>query len=306
MENLQPNAGQKKRAKVALSKISVGVTVIISASLPSAARADHLFDPDSGFHKARFARTTIRVCDATGRIDLAGVIGPWNKAAGWRPFTSSCDMPDVAFHAGTATLVQTTYLEPFTSCVVQVASYRVETLQHELAHCLGFADHIYAAEYGSLWVNPAVCDDLSHPAYSAYRGVVSYCESSTPQLWFGIDDQRMLSRAGYAINQGEDAANEVRILGTKVVAGGETGNAVARKDSSADSGAEAPSSNAPRQSPAEVLSVGSNPNSNSTSGEYPNHRASAKPTASYATWALMLALLTLVTSAMIAVFRRLR
>lgn len=197
-----------------MSKRLVLIAVMVTLSLPSPARADHLFDPESGFQKARVGRSSIRVCDSTDRVEIGGVIGPWNATAGWQLFALSCDMPDVVFRVGTSTLVQTTYLEPFTRCVVEVASDRVQTLQHELAHCLGFADHVYAAEYGPFWVNPAVCDDTSHPAYASYRGVVSYCESSTPQTWFRNDDEQMLSRAGYAIQAGQDVTNEVRVAGT--------------------------------------------------------------------------------------------
>lgn len=305
------NADKPGGVRVPFLKLLILIAVIFAVSLPSPARADHLFDPGSGFHKARFERSTIRVCDATGRVDILGVIGPWNRAAGWQLFAPSCDIPDVVFQEGTSTLVQTTYLEPFTGCVVQFASSRVQTLQHELAHCLGFADHVYAAEYGPLWVNPAVCDDSSHPAYVAYRGVASYCESTTARTWFGTDDQQMLSRAGYAIQSGEDASNEVRVAGMKPVAGAETEDGAARGDSTVDSVVESPSSNTSGRQREEAASRSTglvSAEGNATSNKTPadaNPRLGATATSLYAPAPVLAVLALLISGTVVAIRRRL-
>jgi hypothetical protein len=54
------------------------------------------------------------------------------------------------------------------------------TLVHEMGHTLGFVDHVVAADYDRYvrWnLDPRVCDDPSHPAYSPYNGIMSECEA---------------------------------------------------------------------------------------------------------------------------------
>jgi hypothetical protein len=71
------------------------------------------------------------------------------------------------------------------------------SLVHEMGHTLGFADHVVAAEYDRYvrWnLDPRVCDDRDHPAYSPYDGIMSECE---PRDAFR-GDAAALVRAGYA------------------------------------------------------------------------------------------------------------
>lgn len=196
-------------------------TAALVVGLASPASASHAFAAESGFDKARFGRSSILMCDDSGQIDLSQVIAPWNRTAGWELFAVSCAAPDVVFRSGVTTWVQADYLGPFLGCTIHVADYGVETLRHELGHCLGFADHVYRGQDRTVWVNAAVCDDPSHPAYMPYRGVMSYCDSSLTQLWFGTDDQLMLARARYADRPRQDTS-EVRVAGMKVVASAET------------------------------------------------------------------------------------
>lgn len=153
------------------------------------AEAHHLFAEHSGFAKAREARESLRVC-APPVIDGPSVIAPWNELAGWRLFVISCDRPDITFVPDAVTWTQATYLKPFTYCRIHYASPLVRSIQHEIGHCLGFADHVETGNgHGGRWVNPGSC--------AGYRGVMSYCDWDG-RHWFGEDDHAMLSRAGYA------------------------------------------------------------------------------------------------------------
>jgi hypothetical protein len=70
-------------------------------------------------------------------------------------------------------------------------------LVHEVGHTLGFVDHVHAYEYRRYVkanLDPRVCDDPSHRAYSPYNGIMSDCQ--TTSRFAG--DAVALVRAGYA------------------------------------------------------------------------------------------------------------
>lgn len=174
-------------------------------SLPAGpAWADHPFGQGAGWEKARTEpRSSILVWADPGlHIDLPAVIEPWNRLAGWELFdvVRSPTRADVLFRPSAETWVQCdpSYGEAYTRCVVWSATSSTTTHRHEIGHALGFADHVEAGVYGEGGhVNPAVCDDAAHPAYSGYVGVVSYCDWTSGHAWFGPEDRRMLAMAGY-------------------------------------------------------------------------------------------------------------
>lgn len=170
----------------------------------SPASAHHRFDQGAGWDKARTEpRQPVLVWAPAGlRIDLVKVIRPWNRLAGWKLFriTPERSRADVRFRRSDRTWVRCSpsYTEAFRRCVVFTATSSAHVLRHEIGHTLGLADHVRASAYPEgKQVNARVCDDPDHPAYRAYRGVMSYCDWDRETHWFGRADERMLRRAGY-------------------------------------------------------------------------------------------------------------
>lgn len=167
-------------------------------------RGAHIFGSGSGFEKAKHEpRTSINVWkDPTLYANVPNIILPWNNLTGWSLFKIVTDqtLADVKFVKSSSTWVKAepNYTDPYTSCIIYSATTDTYTLRHEIGHCLGFADHVWKVYYGDpRWINPKVCDDPSHPAYSPYKGVMSYCDWSYPVRWFGADDSKMIIDAGY-------------------------------------------------------------------------------------------------------------
>lgn len=166
------------------------------------ANASHLFDPDSGFEKARSGRVSIRICDGAGLVPVGNVIGPWNSLARWELFVTTCDSPDVTLREAPSTWVETNYLGPFSQCTIHGAEFDTNLLRHELGHCLGFADHVRIHELAPQLINAAICDDPSSPTYLPYHGIMSYCDWDPASRWFGDGDRQMLIVAGYRVTAG--------------------------------------------------------------------------------------------------------
>lgn len=179
------------------------IALVATISIIGAVHADHQFEPGvSGFAKAQLPnRQSITVCNESAyALDLPAIIAPWNRIAGWQLFAIACP-GDITFVTSGSTWVQPypTYREPYTSCTIYVSFSYATTywMRHEIGHCLGFADHIYASLLSNPnYINPRVCDDPAHPLFSSYRGVMSYCASFL--WWFYRDDCRMLQDAGYS------------------------------------------------------------------------------------------------------------
>lgn len=178
------------------------LTFLIGIAGGYPANAGHLFDPDSGFEKARSGRVSIRTCDGTGVAGVEDLVSPWNLLAGWELFVITCDSPDVTFREAPATWVEANYLSPFSHCTIHAAEFDTNLLRHELGHCLGFADHVRAEELAPQLINAAICDDPSTPHYLSYRGIMSYCDWDPASRWFGDDDRQMLIVAGYGVTAG--------------------------------------------------------------------------------------------------------
>lgn len=170
----------------------------------------HLFNPSSGFNKARQeGRNSITIWkDQQLSVNLLLCITPWNNLAGWGlfrivSFPSSVDVRLQSSHR-TIVLCGPSYTEPFEVCIIHTSPEHDNThsITHELGHCLGFADHLTAAAYGQdpELVNPGVHDDPSHHAYQEYHGVMCYHCWRNPERWFGPDDRRMLKSAKYFLS----------------------------------------------------------------------------------------------------------
>jgi len=125
------------------------------------------------------------------------VLTRWNDAARARLFVRGCAGAQVVTKSSDVTWVDASG----SPCIIYVGEpWNLRVATHELGHCLGFADHVQADTYdccAKRYIAPRVCDDPSHPAYSPYRGVMSYCDWSGEWNWFGSDDQKMLRAAGY-------------------------------------------------------------------------------------------------------------
>lgn len=203
-------SGRWARAVVA------GACTIVLAHAGTAAAAD-LYSRRAGFAQARLSAdspTAIRVWKpAAWAIGLNTAIGAWNRQAGRTLFERTRSQQDAdvvlldgesvgwatACYAGDGTYdMEAAYARcsifvPFHGDTVSTTW----TLIHELGHTLGFVDHVRADEYRRYvrWdLDPRVCDDPSHPAYSRYRGIMSDCPS-TPRF---EGDAAALVRAGYA------------------------------------------------------------------------------------------------------------
>lgn len=166
--------------------------------------ADHRFGPQAGWEKARSeeGRSVLVWAYPPLGVSLGAVIGPWNRLSGWKLFrvVRSADRADVLILPGrrTVAVCAPSYADPYAICVLWAATSSSKTLQHELGHALGLADHIPAAVQGrGDHVRPAVCDEPVHPRHSPYVGVMSYC-AWEGTAWFGAGDATMLLRAGYA------------------------------------------------------------------------------------------------------------
>jgi hypothetical protein len=181
---------QTARIAIVVGALSMGLML-----RPEPAQAHHSFGNLSGFAKAREGRESITLC-APPAIEGESVIAPWNELAGWGLFRLSCEKPDIIFVSDRATWVQATYLQPFTNCRIHYASVSTRVHQHEIGHCLGFADHVPPGQLHRLGsVNAGEC--------AGYRGVMSYCDWGG-RHWFGDDDREMLVRAGYAAPVGTE------------------------------------------------------------------------------------------------------
>jgi hypothetical protein len=155
----------------------------------------------AGFVKARVAahRVSVRVQADFTASRLTPILNRWNRAAGWSLFVRVTTAPDVRFVRGGPTYVAglPSNTAPFKSCVVHYDAYDLHTLTHEIGHCLGLSDHVYWQANMSRWVNPSQCDRRDKPLFSAYHGVMSYCDWSTERQWFGAGDVALLHKAGY-------------------------------------------------------------------------------------------------------------
>lgn len=178
--------------------------VVLALSLVSPARADHGFGIGAGWPKAKAGRS-IRVWSPRRLgVDLGAVVRPWNTMAGWKLLRPARRRghADVLILPGSSTWVQCSpsYTDAYEGCVVWTASSHTETLQHELGHTLGLADHIVLSMDDGRHVNPRVCDEELDERFSPYRGVMSYCSWNSGYAgWFGEADHRMLAEAGYPV-----------------------------------------------------------------------------------------------------------
>ncbi len=186
----------------------LGVVLAIVAGVAIGARAAARYSRDAGLPRGR----TLSIwMPSAWDLPLGSVLGGWNEAAGHRLFERSdskaaADVGLAPSDAGSYTVclgADGSYdlRQPYASCTVYLAYHgrsraTVITAQHELGHTLGFVDHVESWRYADFaGLSPRVCDDPENPAYSPYRGVMSFCT----EFETGISraDARSLERAGY-------------------------------------------------------------------------------------------------------------
>ncbi len=192
--------------------LAVGIT-LGSLQAGSQEAAAHSISPEAGFDKARQnPQESIRVWkdpEKLKKLRLFKAIKPWNEIAGWDlfkivNFEKNADVKLVLTeNTGWQTECSPSPQDSYTSCIIRVPNpLTFRTVQHELGHTLGFADHIkhYDLATYPAGLNPRVCDDVNSPLYSPHerKGIMSSCGSSADSLAFGKDDIRLLSKAGYA------------------------------------------------------------------------------------------------------------
>ena len=169
-----------------------GTTVALVAAalfvgIPSAA-ADHGY----GQPQATWPITV----QADGRVRaLRRAVAGWNRTAGRPIFRLAREGATVTFaidgQAWTEFLPShDRYVPGLEPCIVHLPPRAgTRTVQHELGHCLGFADHVRAWYQPKLVTAGRVCDYSARPQY---RGIMSYC---TYRLTG--NDRAMLRGAGY-------------------------------------------------------------------------------------------------------------
>ena len=185
-----------RRARTPL--VAVTAAIVLAAAMP--AEAADTYSSSAGFAKARVRpRRSITVQADFAAAKLTPLLSRWNTAAGWRLFVPVARGGDVRFVRGRGTYVQglPSKTAAFTSCVIYYTGYDKQTLTHEMGHCLGLADSVRWQPNMSRWVNPSQCDRPDKPRYSAYRGVMSYCDWYDERTWFGPADRALLKRTGY-------------------------------------------------------------------------------------------------------------
>jgi hypothetical protein len=180
---------------------AVVASLLACAVAATTAHGGDTYGGGAGFAKSRVAarRASIRVQADFGTTKLNPILARWNKAAGWRLFVAVATTPDVKYVRGGPTYVVglPSNTKPFASCVIHYAAFDQHELTHEIGHCLGLADHVRWVANMTRWINPSQCDRPDKPLYSAYHGVMSYCDWTTERQWFGAGDVALLHRAGY-------------------------------------------------------------------------------------------------------------
>ena len=191
------------------------VAVVLASA--GAAHASVLYTRRAGFAKAKLSAdspTSIAVWKPPRwTVSLNAAIRGWNHQASRRLFVRVwkkteadvvlADGKDVGWAAACYDSSGAfDMFRAYARCTVYLP-YHGDTpattwaLVHEMGHTLGFVDHVHAYEYRRYVkanLDPRVCDDPSHPAYSPYNGIMSDCQATSRFA----GDAAALVRAGYA------------------------------------------------------------------------------------------------------------
>lgn len=135
-----------------------------------------------GFDSARLPLRVI-LQDGVSHDKATLAMEAWNEAAGVTLFVLASEYTriDVIIGNGVghhAWMSPHPNAGPYTRCDISVTPLAlVSTYTHELGHCLGLADSVHLSQWEHLGIYPGmtVCDDPTHPNYSPYDGIMSYC-----------------------------------------------------------------------------------------------------------------------------------
>jgi hypothetical protein len=219
MRQLGTRRGRRAPAgRLLVAAVALAATVVVLGPAGSAAANPNVYSNRAGFAHAKLSApdpSPILVWKPPDwAIRLNAAVRRWDEQAGRRLFARTADrsaaevvLTDGAgvgwavacYDAAGAYGMRAAYAR----CLVFVAYTGATrsttwTLVHELGHTLGFVDHVPAADYRRYvrWgLDPRVCDDPTHPAYSRYDGIMSACQGTRDSF---RGDAAALVRAGYA------------------------------------------------------------------------------------------------------------
>ncbi len=197
--------------------VVVALSVLLAVWMLSGVAAADVYSGRAGFADAKVsagAPAAIRVWKpAAWSIRLSAAIRGWNRQAGRTLFERTrsearadvilSDGADVGWAAACYDAAGIYDMEAaYDRCTIFVPFHgdtdtATWSLIHEMGHTLGFVDHVHASLYARFVredLDPRVCDDPSHPAYSPYQGIMSECRPA--DRFKG--DAAALVRAGYA------------------------------------------------------------------------------------------------------------
>lgn len=177
-----------------MKRILLALVILLATASP--AYADHLYSPEAGFPTAN----RLRVWQEGTNLNLHAIIQPWNRAATVAHrhrrrthyhrrtlFIVSSASPQITFKPSDyhqpsglwQTYVQgyPTNESTYTHVTIFVGDQNnLRTLQHELGHALGLADHQLTS------------------AWPRYRGVMAYDDWGLWGIWFKTQDRQMIRR----------------------------------------------------------------------------------------------------------------
>jgi hypothetical protein len=215
--------GTRRGASAAIPHLPVAplsslvVALVLLVAIAPSALATDLYSRRAGFAKAKLsAETPTAVAiwkPARWKVSLNAAIRGWNRQArrqlfvrAWKKGDADVVLADGTDVGWAAACYDSTgafdMYRRYARCTVFLPYHgdtpgTTWTLVHEMGHTLGFVDHVHASEYRRyvrLNLDPRVCDDPSHRAYSPYDGIMADCQSA-PRF---AGDAAALVRAGYA------------------------------------------------------------------------------------------------------------
>lgn len=204
---------------------------IIAAVLAPTGRAEAHTGPahavfkssTSGWYQARVNHEPIWIANVPGSFPDSQVYSGWNAAAGWqmiRPTSTasgwiafSGDLPEDSARVAWVEEFSVDNGDWYYKCIIHYKWSAIVSgvidgnlFAHEVGHCLGYNDHLSVNIYNCT-PDTLQCADAAHPQcnapdqpyYSAYSGIMSYCNWYNHTNWYGTYDKASLYHWGYGL-----------------------------------------------------------------------------------------------------------